>query len=1138
LCRSQINGSQGEATNSDDVGSNKKGKRGSRKKGSVKFSKSSNKGGSKKKGRQKRLNRQYKLLKEGGPEVHKYLGGPPIRGRGGYGQDIGSNLGARVGGWLGNAAENLFHSIIGKGDYADNTPPIPISNNSIMNVATPMAAQIPAMHRDKESTRVMHREYIRDIGMTTVFTLLSMKIEPGNLEMFPWLATIARQFQQYKIMGLIFEFKSLSSLTTGAAAGMGSVTLSVRYDVTSDAPVNKMQANNAMFAVSARPSESMMCPLECDPNETPNQPLHIAHSSTAVVDQLEYRFGVLDIITQGAVSPYAGAGELWVTYDIMLLKPTLPAPGSLATMAHVPLDLQADSGNSITAPLRLFDTTEGYFDTIGLTITDTTLAFPASTIPGTCFFVLWCAYSGGVETAMTSANITIVSGGLEERDDFAFGNDINSVAEIFENASTTGVAVTMNVFIYDGTGTDAAPPKLTFDSFVCANPYGGDLFVFVVPAASSFPAASLRRAAKVPWKVPRVVRTNRPDLPRLIADPDTEEKALPVPVPRVEPESKRFRSGVDILRSEPIRPAECRAPRPRDGFVGGCDVPRRDAFGPGERGEYAFACAMVERWRSGALRLTTREIELLLSNHDRLAKIFDATRGDVERAPSGDWTTIHTVRSDLNGNNGSASNTDDVKDDVKSASYYVGASGVPEVIDRRCTVNPVGLTISTAYVMREMNKLKDQGWQVPGLALILVPEKQNTYFWVGHYDKHGKKIRGQLALHKCSLTWPESMVAYVNNIARTGEFTPYMAPPPPQLLPPISQINGAQGEYTGDDDLSDLNDHECPNSIFCTMKGHYHRRPKINAPKPPDGKPFKPRPPRLIPCDKPVPLACGESVHWHDRRQSESDGYSDLEYEGVLATCGVRRHEIEARGKVMLEKEKNDAAVAGGEEKSMFNSSQPRVAALITPDEKEAEIELAAAIQDLENMGLCVPGSEIRQREFNIANAKCDGMSIWSAVPLRMDQTVGWYAALPLKFRVDTTYEQWLSCQTLEEKEREHKINDERVPLVPNPRGNKPQREALKKPLAPAPLPPVNAAFDKKRGQRLIDQFGAPVKARAQSHSPVPAKFAPAPVPQPNPAPPPLPPVPPPPPVPLPAPPPVPQPPPVQPQPPPVQAAQ
>lgn len=248
--------------------------------------------------------------------------------------NLGSRIGGKIGSFLGGIAQKLLTSIIGEGDYSEvGGLPFDIRHNTLMG--TPVSHQIPIMSNIGNATRISHREYVGDITMTDTFYNAYMRFSPTNATMFPWLFSVAENFEQYKFLGMVFEFRSLAANAVAATvAGMGSISLATQYNVYEPVYNTKTQANNAQFATSCKPSESMFHPIECDPQETPNQPLYISHPYDTFGDARFNEMGTINIVTQGAPAVYSGAGELWVTYDILLLKPIVPysnlplAPGS------------------------------------------------------------------------------------------------------------------------------------------------------------------------------------------------------------------------------------------------------------------------------------------------------------------------------------------------------------------------------------------------------------------------------------------------------------------------------------------------------------------------------------------------------------------------------------------------------------------------------------------------------------------------------------------------------------------------------------------------------------------------------------------------------------------------------------------
>jgi hypothetical protein len=241
----------------------------------------------------------------------------------------GTAFGGPSGGLLGAAAGDILGDLFGWGDYETAPVGYAITNNTTLGLQTPEAAQIPMMHTENGCCRISKREYITDVNMTADFSIDYFGLNPTDARTFPWLSTVARNFEQFKFLGVSFGFRSLSAnaLSGAGTPAMGSITLLTQYDLYDSPALNKTEANNALYATSCKPSESMLHPIECDPEQTPNIPLYTGVNEAPILQadrdlRLNY-LGVTTVCTQGGPTANYLCGELWVTYDIMLYKPMI-----------------------------------------------------------------------------------------------------------------------------------------------------------------------------------------------------------------------------------------------------------------------------------------------------------------------------------------------------------------------------------------------------------------------------------------------------------------------------------------------------------------------------------------------------------------------------------------------------------------------------------------------------------------------------------------------------------------------------------------------------------------------------------------------------------------------------------------------
>lgn len=248
---------------------------------------------------------------------------------------LGSIFGPK-GAALGAAAGTALSRITGVGDYK-------VKSNSIMTDTSTFSGEVPAFGRTDNSTRVRHREFVTDvtIGETpAAFSNTSYVIQPGNATLFPWLSSLAQNYQQYRVHGMVFVFKSTTS-DYSAAGALGKVALATNYNVRDSAFANMQELENAEFSVSGKPSLSRVHPIECAPEN--GVPLvkwvrDVSYDSSGGDDRL-YDVGKFQLATQGlpAASANSIIGELWVTYDIEFFKPIVNrAP---AAVEYVPVSV-------------------------------------------------------------------------------------------------------------------------------------------------------------------------------------------------------------------------------------------------------------------------------------------------------------------------------------------------------------------------------------------------------------------------------------------------------------------------------------------------------------------------------------------------------------------------------------------------------------------------------------------------------------------------------------------------------------------------------------------------------------------------------------------------------------------------------
>lgn len=290
--------------------------------------------------------------KKGNPRAKKNnMGGRKIKGRGNYStfnlrgmaakldQALssipkgsfarkGAQMGAKYGPLGALAGKGLgagLAAVTGYGNYS-------VRSNSLSKVSTSVD-MIPQFVKNDHSVRVTHREFIKDLSVPNSpasFSNESFSINPANATLFPWLATLAKQYSQYKIHGMVFAYKSMSSDITAGGA-LGTIIMATNYNTIDRAFATKIEMENSEFAVSTKPSLSLVHAIECDPKYSGLDVLYVrdpSYETTDTSDRRFYDYGKFQLATSGLPGITGTTmGEIWVSYDIEFMKPIIGGNG-------------------------------------------------------------------------------------------------------------------------------------------------------------------------------------------------------------------------------------------------------------------------------------------------------------------------------------------------------------------------------------------------------------------------------------------------------------------------------------------------------------------------------------------------------------------------------------------------------------------------------------------------------------------------------------------------------------------------------------------------------------------------------------------------------------------------------------------
>jgi len=222
----------------------------------------------------------------------------------------GRSLGSKLGGWVGDMAQKAVMAITGFGDYK-------VSANTLVTGGSP-----PAFAAGKHMTKVCHREFVMNVTSSTGFSIgAAYNISPITA-LFPWLSQMALMFEQYAIRGMIVEFKSTSGTAIASTnTALGSVIIATQYNVLAPAFSTQVQMEAYEYCTSCKPAESMIHPIECAPGLSTLTELYMDSGLSG--DPRFENLGTVYVATTGQQAAGIVIGELWVSYEIDLIRPKL-----------------------------------------------------------------------------------------------------------------------------------------------------------------------------------------------------------------------------------------------------------------------------------------------------------------------------------------------------------------------------------------------------------------------------------------------------------------------------------------------------------------------------------------------------------------------------------------------------------------------------------------------------------------------------------------------------------------------------------------------------------------------------------------------------------------------------------------------
>lgn len=178
----------------------------------------------------------------------------------------------------------------------------PIAKTKIVTIERPQFGY------KRHSILVKHKEYVTSVfGTNAPLRNVTGVCNPSNAGSFPWLSTLAFNFDKYRFVRLHYEFVPSCPTTTP-----GRVAMYFDTDVASTPPTNKAELHSFEGVVDAPSWSSVALRVRCDNV--------IRFADQAQSDPRLVDLGQITIATYGTGSS-VDIGDVYVDYEIELIRP-------------------------------------------------------------------------------------------------------------------------------------------------------------------------------------------------------------------------------------------------------------------------------------------------------------------------------------------------------------------------------------------------------------------------------------------------------------------------------------------------------------------------------------------------------------------------------------------------------------------------------------------------------------------------------------------------------------------------------------------------------------------------------------------------------------------------------------------------
>lgn len=195
--------------------------------------------------------------------------------------------------------------------------------------ATGQKTSEPKITASRGHSRIIHRELVASIAGTTAFTIAqTLALNPGIAATFPWLATQAVGWEQYRFNRLDFEY-----FTRTGSNVPGSIMLVPDYDAGDSAPLTEQIASAFEDVVEDAPWKDLCCKLRPRAMHSMG-PKKFVRTGPLPAGQDIKTTDVGNLFLATTDGTAVSWGKLWVEYDIEFFTPQLPPAGGAPLLSQ------------------------------------------------------------------------------------------------------------------------------------------------------------------------------------------------------------------------------------------------------------------------------------------------------------------------------------------------------------------------------------------------------------------------------------------------------------------------------------------------------------------------------------------------------------------------------------------------------------------------------------------------------------------------------------------------------------------------------------------------------------------------------------------------------------------------------------